>query len=110
MNGKTCDALQCLIIDRGKRLMRVFFCILMFLVGSAFAEAAPKKNWYLRIDTGAGGEAYVFKSKAACEAGGRRMLKAQQQIDKISKGYDRKYTWSNPRCMDRLPYGYLPPP
>ncbi len=93
--------------------MRIFICILLLIVSAAFAEAATGKNWYLRIDTGAGGEAYVFKSKLACEAAGRRMLKAQQQIDKVSKGYDRKYNrkyrWSNPRCIDHLPYGYLPP-
>jgi hypothetical protein len=90
--------------------MRILIFMFLILVSSAFAEAAQKKNWYLRIDTGAGGEAYVFKSKVACQAAGQRMLKAQLQIDKISKGYDRKYRWSNPRCIDRLPYGYLPPP
>jgi hypothetical protein len=91
-------------------LMRTVICMILLFVSAVCAEAAVKKNWYLRIDNGVGGEAYVFKSKAACEAGGQRMLKAQQQIDKLSKSYESKRRWSNPRCLDRLPYGYMPPP
>jgi hypothetical protein len=98
-----------LTFDLWKTSMRFFICILLFLVSAGMAEAAPKKNWYLRIDNGAGGEAFVFKSKAACEAEGKRRLKAQRYSDQMSKGYEAKYRWSNPRCLDRLPYGYLPP-
>jgi hypothetical protein len=58
--------------------MRLFVGIFLLFVSAVCAEAAVKKNWYLRIDNGVGGEAYVFKSKAACEAAGQRMLKAQQ--------------------------------
>jgi hypothetical protein len=88
--------------------MRIVLCILFFS-SAVSAEAAPKKNWYLKIDNGAGGEAYVFKSKAACEVEARRKLKVQQDIDKTPQKYKSKYRWSNPRCLDRLPYGYLPP-
>jgi hypothetical protein len=93
-----------------KTPMRIFGCILLFLVSSGLAEAAPKKNWYLRIDNGAGGEAFVFKSKAACEAEGRRRVKVQQEIDRMPQKFESKYRWSNPRCLNFLPHGYLPPP
>jgi hypothetical protein len=99
-----------LTIDLWKTSVRIFVCILLFLVSSGLAEAAPKKNWYLRIDNGAGGEAFVFKSKAACEAEGRRRMKVQEEIDRTPQKYESKYRWSNPRCLNFLPHGYLPPP
>jgi hypothetical protein len=90
--------------------MRSFVCALMFLTFVTAAHAAQKKNWYLRIDNGAGGEAYVFKSKAACLAEGQRRLKIQRDIDRKPQKFESKFRYSNPRCLDRLPYGYQPPP
>jgi hypothetical protein len=89
--------------------MRIFMAVLCLLASGCGAEAASKQNWYLRIDNGRGGEAFVFKSKAACEAAGKRMVKAQKEIDKMSQKYASNYRRSNPRCLDRLPHGYLPP-
>ena len=109
MTGHNYGRLQISIIGMGGNAMRNILCGLLFLVSTVSAEAVPKKNWYLRIDNGAGGDAYVFKNKAACEAAGQRMLKTQRQIDRMPRTFESKYRWSNPRCLNRLPYGYLPP-
>jgi hypothetical protein len=90
--------------------MRLFISAVMLLACVTAAEAAQKKRWYLRINNGSGGEAYVFKTKAACEAEGRRRMQIQQYLDRRPKQFESKIRYSNPRCLDRLPHGYMPPP
>jgi hypothetical protein len=80
------------------------------------AEAAQRKYWYLKYETGQGSEVSAFKSKASCEAG----IRYFQQVDRdiVAMNNKKEFKRLNPfgtsryrnlRCLSRLPYGYLPP-
>jgi uncharacterized protein YegP (UPF0339 family) len=101
--------------------MRLLLIAVVLMANLLPASAATSNRWYLRYDTDNGPEARVYRSKAACEAGIRDLKKRSASIKKIhdsigEKEFKRlnpfssnKAYFRNPRCSNRLPYGFLPP-
>ena len=97
------------------------FLITAILLANLLPTSAESGNrWYLRYDTGSGPAAAVFRSKAACEAGIKDLMWRDAAIRKLydamgDKEFRRlnhfrsKSTFRNPRCLNRLPIGFLPP-
>jgi hypothetical protein len=100
--------------------MRLMLVFLVLIVGVLPASAAKTERWYLRYATDNGPMARVYRSKAACEAGMQDMKRLNGQLGKFrqsvgEKEYKRLNPFSskvfarNPRCSNRLPYGFQPP-